>query len=101
MPAAWTQTTPSPAQSPPLGHNGAYSRFAREVSVRFNKEGTVKGLVIALSIAVSATVAIVSPVGCHSSRPESPSTRVDKLLAEWKRPDSPGCSLAISRNGTL
>jgi CubicO group peptidase (beta-lactamase class C family) len=35
------------------------------------------------------------------SRPESPSTRVDKLFAEWTRPDSPGCSVAVSRNGTL
>jgi CubicO group peptidase (beta-lactamase class C family) len=32
---------------------------------------------------------------------ESLTTRVDKLFAEWDKSDSPGCSLAISRNGTV
>jgi CubicO group peptidase (beta-lactamase class C family) len=32
---------------------------------------------------------------------ESVTARVDDLFAEWNRSDSPGCSLAVSRNGTL
>ena len=30
---------------------------------------------------------------------ESLTARVDKLFAEWNRPDSPGCSLGVSQNG--
>lgn len=26
---------------------------------------------------------------------------VDRLFAQWNRPDSPGCGVGISRNGTL
>jgi CubicO group peptidase (beta-lactamase class C family) len=32
---------------------------------------------------------------------ESVAVRVDQLFAEWNRTDSPGCSLAVSRNGTV
>jgi CubicO group peptidase (beta-lactamase class C family) len=68
---------------------------------QFGKEGTAKRLVIALSAVAFNALAIVSLVACSPSRTEPPSARVDKLLAEWNKTDSPGCSLAISRNGTL
>jgi CubicO group peptidase (beta-lactamase class C family) len=65
------------------------------------KDGTVKGPVVVLSVIAFTTVASVSLGGCGASRPGSPSNRVDRLFAEWNKPDSPGCSVAISRNGTL
>src|SRR6266496_1731037 len=36
-----------------------------------------------------------------AKRGESAGTRVDKLFAEWNRPDSPGCSMGVSRNGSV
>lgn len=35
----------------------------------------------------------------NPSSPEQVTTRVDKLFAQWNKPDSPGCSLGVSRNG--
>ena len=60
----------------------------------------LRRLIIAFSFVVLTTVAMVSLVGCTPSHAESPAVEVDKLFAEWNRTDSPGCSLAISRNGT-
>jgi len=62
---------------------------------------------------VRTTIAIVSFVASAVLAKEPDSTkenplpgqsaqaRVDKLFAEWDKSDSPGCSLAISRNGTV
>ena len=47
---------------------------------------------------IAACVVVVAAVGaCRRSPAESPNVRVDALFAEWNRPDSPGCSLAVSR----
>jgi CubicO group peptidase (beta-lactamase class C family) len=40
-------------------------------------------------------------LACLTSHTGSPSIRVDQLFAEWNKSDSPGCSVAIGRNGTL
>ena len=37
----------------------------------------------------------------NSSSDQSLTARVDKLFADWDKSDSPGCSLGISRNGTV
>jgi len=37
----------------------------------------------------------------NPSPTESVTTKVDKLFAEWNRSDSPGCSVAISKNGVV
>ena len=52
-----------------------------------------------VSVAMAATLALI---GC-SNRPTSKSAtdQVDQLFAKWNKPDSPGCSLGISRNGTI
>jgi CubicO group peptidase (beta-lactamase class C family) len=39
--------------------------------------------------------------GCRRSPVESPNARVDALFAEWNKPDSPGCSVGVSQNGTV
>jgi CubicO group peptidase (beta-lactamase class C family) len=48
---------------------------------------------------MTATLALIS---C-SNRPMSTSGtgQIDQLFAKWNKPDSPGCSLGISRNGTV
>lgn len=57
----------------------------------------------ACALAVTATVASVAvgaaPVG--SSQPDAASieARVDRLFARWQTPDSPGCSVGVSRGG--
>jgi CubicO group peptidase (beta-lactamase class C family) len=50
-------------------------------------------------VAIAATLGLI---GC-SNRPMSTSAtdQVDQLFAKWNKPDSPGCSLGISRNGTI
>jgi CubicO group peptidase (beta-lactamase class C family) len=66
--------------------------------------------VITVSVFVIAAVAIVSfiplPVfgdkqnatGAIPSPAEAVTGRVDRLFAQWNRPDSPGCSLAVSQS---
>jgi CubicO group peptidase (beta-lactamase class C family) len=46
-------------------------------------------------------IAIFLVVACSRSRPDSQSTRVDKLFAEWNRTDTPGCAVGVSRNGAM
>lgn len=54
---------------------------------------------VVLSVAMTATPALM---GC-SNRPMSnvATDKVDQLFATWNKPSSPGCSVAISRNGQL
>jgi len=53
--------------------------------------------------AVPALVAIaVTCVACsHAPSPTSSTDKVDQLFANWNRPDSPGCSVAISRRNRV
>jgi CubicO group peptidase (beta-lactamase class C family) len=50
-----------------------------------------------LLVALTATLAVM---GC-SKRPSNVATKVDQLFATWNKPDSPGCGVAVSRNGQL
>lgn len=54
---------------------------------------------VVLSVAMMATLALM---GC-SNRPMSnlATDKVDQLFATWNKPGSPGCGVAISRNGQL
>src|SRR5262249_40207985 len=74
--------------------------------------GSVKELVISVSVLViiaaigsfAVSTALASEHDAARVRPstaESVAARVDKLFAQWDRPDSPGCSLAVSRNGVV
>lgn len=53
-------------------------------------------LVVAILAAASA-----APLNAQGQRMDGRATRVDSLFAQWDRSSSPGCSVAISRNGTL
>jgi len=46
-------------------------------------------------------IALLLVVACSRSRPDSQSTRVDKLFAEWNSTDTPGCAVGVSRNGAV
>jgi CubicO group peptidase (beta-lactamase class C family) len=54
---------------------------------------------VVVPVAMAATLALI---GC-SRRPVSKSVteRIDQLFAKWTRPGSPGCSLGVSRSGTI
>jgi CubicO group peptidase (beta-lactamase class C family) len=58
-------------------------------------------------LAIDALLPLLVGIGCtvhaDGSRKsdESVTAKVDKLFEEWNKSDSPGCSLAVSRNGTL
>src|SRR5688572_28177125 len=52
-----------------------------------------------LAIAAAATVALI---GCSRLPASPPAGReVSQLFQKWARPDSPGCSVGISRDGQL
>ena len=53
-------------------------------------------IVLGLLVAVGAAV-FVARAGRRPA--ESSSARVDEIFAQWNRPDSPGCSVGISRDG--
>jgi CubicO group peptidase (beta-lactamase class C family) len=77
------------------------------------REQFVKKPVITVAVFVVTAIAIVSFIAlpvfakeqdtakANPSPTESVTARVDKLFAQWNRSDSPGCSLAVSRNGVL
>lgn len=50
---------------------------------------------------IAVTCSIAAQAGSFKQPPESVTVGVDQLFAEWNRTDSPGCSLAVSRNGTV
>ena len=54
---------------------------------------------VVVPVAIAATLALIR---C-SDRPMSTSAtdQVDQLFSLWNKPESPGCSLGISRNGTI
>jgi CubicO group peptidase (beta-lactamase class C family) len=51
---------------------------------------------------ILACVLALSAAGsCRRALDESPNTQIDVLFAEWNRPDSPGCGVGVSRDGTI
>lgn len=50
---------------------------------------------------ILSAIGLLSLAGCGRARNEAASARVDRLFAEWNRAGSPGCSVAISRNGSI
>lgn len=53
---------------------------------------------------VLATAAATAVAGCavFAPAPAVPSNdRIDKLFTQWNRPDSPGCSVGVSRDGRI
>src|SRR5438093_13369188 len=61
---------------------------------------TMKTQAIAACVSVITVASLCFVAACNRSSAESTSSRVDKLFAEWNRPDSPGCSVGVSRNGS-
>jgi CubicO group peptidase (beta-lactamase class C family) len=55
-----------------------------------------------LKVVVVPVAMTLGLIGC-SNRPMSKSVtdQIDRLFATWNKPDSPGCSLGISGNGTI
>jgi CubicO group peptidase (beta-lactamase class C family) len=60
-------------------------------------------------VTIIALVAFIAPIvfgqeqtaKVNSSPAESVTARVDKLFAQWDKPDSPGCALGIVKDGKL
>src|SRR5262245_66551804 len=51
--------------------------------------------------AIFIAPAMVLAAVCGSSPTSSTTARVDALFAAWNRPDSPGCGVGVSRNGSV
>src|SRR6059036_3912852 len=65
-------------------------------AMRSAKLGTLIGAIAVLTLAVS--------VGCVSGprgKSESFHRSIDKLFAKWNKPDSPGCALAVIKEGKV
>jgi CubicO group peptidase (beta-lactamase class C family) len=59
-------------------------------------------MILRLIVAPAVMAATLSLIGCSNRpMPRSDTDQTDQLFAKWNRPDSPGCSLGISRNGTV
>jgi CubicO group peptidase (beta-lactamase class C family) len=50
-------------------------------------------LIISLSLSVTAKA--------QNQTPENVTARVDKVFAQWDKPDSPGCALAVIKDGNI
>jgi CubicO group peptidase (beta-lactamase class C family) len=70
----------------------------------------VKRLVTAVFVVVAAGAIVLfvgrdrflwNATGTDHSADAALAPRVDKVFAEWDRPDAPGCGLGISRNGVV
>jgi CubicO group peptidase (beta-lactamase class C family) len=46
-------------------------------------------------------VALVSQAASSDPAPDALTTKMDKLFAEWNKTNTPGCGVAVSRNGAL
>jgi CubicO group peptidase (beta-lactamase class C family) len=60
-----------------------------------------RGIAFALPIAAAATVAVLLTTAVTAQQKPAPAdvtTRVDALFAEFAKPDSPGCSIAVIRD---
>lgn len=64
-------------------------------------------MTIAMALAIAAHVGSVSagqdptPLPAESRSVQSIEARIDKLFAQWNKPDSPGCSVAVGRNSVV
>src|ERR1700685_4061981 len=72
------------------------------------KKATIAACVFVVAVSVAAWY--IAPMVFRTNHnpppgnpppPASANPEVDKLFAQWNRPDSPGCSLAVSKNRTL
>jgi CubicO group peptidase (beta-lactamase class C family) len=56
---------------------------------------------VSVSLAVAAACLVIACADRPpaASAPSASTDRVDQLFATWNKPDSPGCSVGISRNG--
>jgi CubicO group peptidase (beta-lactamase class C family) len=50
---------------------------------------------------IISSIVSVTLAGCGRARTEAAPARVDRLFAQWNVPASPGCSVAISRKGSV
>jgi CubicO group peptidase (beta-lactamase class C family) len=60
-----------------------------------------KVLIITLLIVAAVTIGFLAAPHSRPLPTESISDKVDKQFAPWNRPDSPGCSVAVGRNGVV
>ena len=56
---------------------------------------------ISFRIMCFAFLMVMLPKGASEPSADSLTAQVDKLFSEWDKTNSPGCGIAISRNGTL
>src|SRR5260370_42671239 len=57
--------------------------------------------VMAAWVSVITVASVCFVPACKRLPAESSTGRVDRLFAEWNRPDSPGCNLGVSQHGVL
>ena len=57
--------------------------------------------VAAIACSLVASVASLASFAQKPSPAEPAASAVDKLFAQWNRPDSPGCSIGVSRHGAV
>jgi CubicO group peptidase (beta-lactamase class C family) len=71
------------------------SKFWRLLAIRLAKLGTMTGAIAVLAVASDRCF---SGPRAHSA---SLNRSIDDLFAEWNKPDSPGCALAVIKEGKI
>lgn len=66
------------------------------MSTRFSRPSSfILTLILTISLSLSTNAK------AQSQSPESITARVDKVFAQWDKPDSPGCALAVIKDGNI
>src|SRR5262245_24102513 len=58
----------------------------------------MKKVLVSMAIAVALLIATLAQTSPTSS-PNQLNEKVDKLFAQWDKPDSPGCALGVIKDG--
>src|SRR5215831_8321955 len=64
------------------------------------RPGTMKKLVISITLALASLPATLAQTSQNGS-PGPLNEKVDKVFAQWDKPDSPGCSIGVIKDGKL
>src|SRR5262245_19810618 len=105
----WISTGCSPTCAPPSHArpsraHGARARPVHSAPMVNAASGSAARRVLGLALALAAGAACVSKSGALARSgplPPDVAARVDAIFEEWDRPDSPGCALAVIRDGEV
>src|SRR5918998_6711363 len=61
----------------------------------------MKRLFLIVSLVLSLSASVTSHAQEHAAKPAPATERADALFAQWDKPDSPGCALAVIKDSQI